>query len=266
MLWAQSPTISKGDITHLIAVSCTGLFAPGLDIQLVDKIGLSSTVQRTGINFMGCYAAFNAMKVAHYICSNSSDAQVLIVCAELCSLHFQKEPDEDNLLANALFGDGAAALIMSSSPCQGVNLKVTSFYSDIVHDSQEAMSWNIGDHGFEMKLSRQVPDYIESSIEELINRLNGSVNNEYEYYAIHPGGKKILHVIEDKLGLDKTKNRFAHQVLREYGNMSSPTVLFVLRDIRDQLTISDDNKNLLALAFGPGLTLESMVFKIITVA
>lgn len=250
-------------ITHLITVSCTGMYAPGIDIELVDKLGLNTSVERTGINFMGCYAAFNAIKVANSICTAYDDAHVLIVCVELCSIHFQKENIQDYLLSNALFGDGAAAMVMKSKPDAGINLNAIAFYNELYRNGHDEMAWRIGDYGFEMRLSAYVPDCIESGISNLVKKLKERAGvSKFDYYAIHPGGKKILQVIEQELGISRTDNFAAHEVLTNYGNMSSPTVLFVLKTILSRLGETDDGKNILGLAFGPGLTLESMLLTI----
>lgn len=257
--------VAIDEVTHLITVSCTGMYAPGIDIELVDKLGLNTHVERTGINFMGCYAAFNAIKVADAICTASENAKVLVVCVELCSIHFQKETVEDYMLANALFGDGAAALVMSSQPGRGINLKTSAFFNDLHRNGHEYMAWKIGDFGFEMRLSSYVPDVIESGVNQLIKKLiSKSGISKFDYFAVHPGGKKILKVIEKELNIDKKHNQAAHDVLTAYGNMSSPTILFVLKRILDQLKTDDDGKTILALAFGPGLTLESMLLTIET--
>lgn len=252
----------RSKITHIITVSCTGLYAPGLDIELVQALGLDSGVQRTAINFMGCYAAFNAIKVAKAICE-ANDANVLVVCTELCSIHFQKENTEDNYLANALFGDGSAALLISSSKAEGLNLSLDNFYCDLLPAGKKEMAWEIGDNGFEMKLSAYVPDVIKAGVNDLINRLKEKFDlSQFDYYAIHPGGRKILKVLEEALGIGKEENRYAYQTLRNYGNMSSPTVLFVLKAIYDELTSNDRGKEILSFAFGPGLTLESMTLTV----
>ncbi len=258
-------SFKKTEITHLIVVSCTGLYAPGLDIDLVKVLELNSTISRTCINFMGCYAAFNALKLADSFCANEKNAKVLMVCTELCSLHFQKENTEDNLLANALFADGSAALLIEGNPRKGINLKPISFHCDIESEGEQDMAWSVGDWGFAMKLSTYVPEVIRSGIKQLAKSLLTKINkdlSQVDYYAIHPGGKKILEVIEQELRLNKEQNRFAYEVLKNFGNMSSPTVLFVLNEIADTLTDRDQNKNILSFAFGPGLTLESMLLQI----
>jgi prepilin-type processing-associated H-X9-DG protein len=255
----------NNSITHLIVVSCTGMYAPGLDIDLVKSLKLSTNVDRICINFMGCYAAFNAIKLADVICQSDANAKVLVVCTELCSIHFQKESTEDNLLANALFADGSAALLIESSPRKGLNLKPISFYCDLAPEGEQDMAWTVGDLGFEMRLSAYVPDVIRNGIKKLTTSLLEQISHQLSdisYFAIHPGGKKILEVIEQKLGLTKEQNKASYEVLKNYGNMSSPTVLFVLKEISKNLKDVDNGKKILSFAFGPGLTMESMVLEI----
>lgn len=253
------------EITHLIVVSCTGMFAPGLDIALVDALQLNTTVHRTCINFMGCYAAFNAIRVADSFCAKDNNAKVLIVCTELCSIHFQKENTEDNKLANALFGDGAASLLVKPEPSEGMNLKIGRSFCDIDPEGSDDMAWSIGDFGFEMKLSSYVPEVIRQGISKLTASLlsaNQLQSSYIHYYAIHPGGKKILEAIEHELGIKKSDNQYAYAVMKKYGNMSSPSVIFVLQEILNSLTSSDHNKKILSFGFGPGLTLESLILNI----
>ena len=258
--------ISPQEITHLITVSCTGMYAPGLDIDLINALELNPSIQRFCINFMGCYAAFNAIKMGNNICRADAKAKVLIVCLELCSLHFQKLPSEDNLLANALFGDGSAAIIMENDPEPGKAMAIQSFHSDIMPQGATDMAWGIGDFGFEMTLSAYVPEVIKVGIRALISKLKESLSEpiyKFDKYAIHPGGKKILQVIERELDIEKKDNYYAYEILKEFGNMSSPTILYVLKLLFDDISPEDRGKHVLGLAFGPGLTLESMVLKIV---
>ena len=253
------------DITHLVVVSCTGMYSPGLDIDLIHALELRKDIQRTCINFMGCYAAFNALKLADSFCHSMPDAKVLIVCTELCSIHFQKEKTDDNLLANALFADGSAALMVEGAPRPGLNLKPIAFYCDVASEGEGDMAWTVGNLGFEMKLSSYVPDVIRKGIKDLTHKLLNRIATEMsdiKYFAIHPGGKRILEVIEKELGLTREQNSHAYEVLRKYGNMSSPTVLFVLDNICARLNGVDHGKKILSFAFGPGLTLESMVLAV----
>ncbi|WP_114777439.1 type III polyketide synthase [Botryobacter ruber] len=262
---AAVPAVPLAAITHLITVSCTGMYAPGLDIELVERLTLLPHVQRTAVNFMGCYAAFNAIKLADAICKADATAKVLLVCTEICTIHFQKYTQQDHLVSNALFGDGAAAVLMQGQPGQGLSLELQSFHCDLAPAGKPEMAWHIGNTGFEMTLSSYVPDLIKSGIRQLTNRLLNGLKtsiSDIKFFAIHPGGRRILEVIEQELGLSRDDNRFAYQVLQEYGNMSSATVLFVLKALMDSLTTQDHNQPVLSFAFGPGLTLESMLSKV----
>lgn len=262
---AQVSPFNLEQVTHLVIVSCTGMFAPGLDIELINSLSLAPTVKRTSINFMGCYAAFNGLRIADAFCKQQPNAKVLVVCTELCSLHFQKIKNEDNILANALFADGAAAVLIENSPNNNISLIVENSFCDLIPDGRDDMAWSIGDTGFEMKLSSYVPHAIQKGIKRLVQSLL-SINNldlsHISHFAIHPGGKKILEAIERELGLSKHDNRFSYDIMRNYGNMSSPTVLFVLHEIVKSMTLEDNGKKILGLGFGPGLTMESLILTV----
>lgn len=253
------------EVTHLIMVSCTGMYAPGLDIDLVEKLGLRYDVQRVSINFMGCYAAFNGIKVGDAFCKADPQANVLIVCIELCSIHFQKLATEDNMLANALFSDGAAAVLMQGSTTARINLIPEAFHNSLSFSKDPQMAWSVGNLGFEMKLTSYVPEIIQGGIKKLTQEMLNKIHKDFSeirHFAIHPGGKKILEVIEKELGISRDDNRHAYSVLNNYGNMSSPTVLFVLYYLLRDLQPKDNGQSILSFAFGPGLTLESILFKI----
>lgn len=256
--------ITHQGITHIITVSCTGMYAPGLDIEIIATLKLDTTIQRTAINFMGCYGAFNGLKMADTICKANPEAKVLVVCVELCTLHFQKKMDEDFLLSNALFADGAAAVLIESKG-QEKSLELRSFFCDLYFEGKQDMAWKVADFGFEMTLTSYIPKLVKSGIKSLIDRLlvnSGITNKEIDLYAMHPGGKAILEAIEMSLEITKDDNKYAYEVLRDYGNMSSCTVLFVLNEILKNMTDSDKGKNILSCAFGPGLTLESMILRV----
>lgn len=264
-IFISSPHISPSDITHLIVVCCTGMYAPGLDIELVKALSLRSSVHRTAINFMGCYAAFNALKIADAFCKADNQSKVLIVCTELCSLHFQREATDDNLLANALFADGSAAVLVEAQTKSKLQLELKAFHNDLAPDGKNDMAWSIGDLGFEMRLSSYVPDIIKSGIATLTTTLLDKISKHFsdvKHFAIHPGGKKILEVIEQELHITNADNAAAYHVLDNYGNMSSATILFVLDELIRRLSIENKNEHILSFAFGPGLTLESMVIQI----
>jgi predicted naringenin-chalcone synthase len=255
--------IKAEEVTHLITISCTGMYAPGLDIDLINQLNLKPQVQRTCINFMGCYAAITGIRTADAFCKADPKAKVLVVATELCTIHFQNKSDEDNLLANAIFSDGSAAFIMTALD-ENANQKGISplaFHTEILSDGGENMAWNIGDFGFEMKLSSYVPSLVESGIKKMTDGLKAKLTHAHlTKYAIHPGGKRILEVIESELGLTKEDNRYAYEVLSEYGNMSSATLLFVLdKMMKDS---SHQKEQCLSVAFGPGLTLESLVLEL----
>lgn len=255
------------DITHLITISCTGMYAPGIDIEIVQNLNLKTTIQRTCINFMGCYGAYNGLKMANSICNSNNDAVVLVVSVELCTLHFQKINDSNNLLSNAIFADGAGAVILTNKPDLGQrNLLLKSFYCDIFEEGKTDMAWNIGNNGFEMILSPKVPKIIEKGIGQLIYNLlinNSLTLQNIDYFAMHPGGMAILDVIEKALNISKDKNKFAYEILEKYGNMSSATVLFVIENLLNNVPKNEKNKNILSCAFGPGLTIETMLLELV---
>jgi predicted naringenin-chalcone synthase len=260
-----SPREKISSVTHLITVSCTGMYAPGLDIDLVNKLQLPTSTERICINFMGCYAAINALKVSDSICRANRDAKVLVVCTELCSLHFQKKFTEDNILANALFSDGSAAMLIEAEPNAELCYAIENFRSDIVRTDVQHMAWAIGDLGFEMKLSSYVPQIVNTGIRQLLDALTKNAHidlNQINHFAIHPGGKKILEMIASELRLSNEALSESYRVLRDYGNMSSPTVVFVLNEMRKKFSPKNHNEFVMTMAFGPGLTIESALLKI----
>ena len=267
--FSELPGFSLDRITHLVSFSCTGMFAPGIDIQLIEKLGLNRNIERTCINFMGCYAGINALKTAYHICRSEPGAVVLISGVELCTLHYQKNNKQDQLIANAIFADGAAACIISSDPeikpAEKTEFALRSFYSEYEPSGKDEMVWRIGDFGFDLRLSTLVPDLVKNSISVLLNKLfskTGIEQNEIDFYAIHPGGIKILEACESSIHITKEQNRFSYEVLNEFGNMSSVTVLFVLEKYFQSLHAGDQGKKILACAFGPGLTMESMILEV----
>jgi predicted naringenin-chalcone synthase len=263
---AGFPDGIAAQITHIITVSCTGMYAPGLDIDLVGRLGLKTTVERTCINFMGCYGAINALKTADYICRADADAKVLVVSVELCTLHFQKENTLDNWVANSLFSDGAAAVLVENTAnrlAAGIHLELNHFYSEFLPEARNEMGWFVGNTGFEMRLTSKVSKLIKNNIKAVTDRLLNSAGitslTQIDAYAIHPGGRKILEAVEEALELPEESNDFAYDILRKFGNMSSATIIFVLQRIL-QSTVKSDQQ-VLSFAFGPGLTVEGMVLK-----
>lgn len=246
---------STAAITHLIVVSCTGFFAPGLDLAIAERLGLSPTLQRTLVGFMGCAAAFNGLRLASQIVAGQPEARVLVVCVELCTLHLQPGADRPTLTAASLFADGAAACLVGTPDIHGDVLLIDRFHSQVQPDSQDAMSWQIGDHGFVMNLSSDVPRHIDSlAPSALANLLDGLPSPEF--WAIHPGGRAIVDRLAELLALSPAQTAASYTVLRRYGNMSSATILFVLRELWASLRAVAQPVSGVAVAFGPGLVTE----------
>lgn len=263
--FASAFQLKKEELSHLITVSCTGLYAPGLDIEITQTLNLNSSIKRTAINFMGCYGAFNALKVAEAICKSDAKAKVLIVCVELCTIHFQNKVDLMNIVSNALFADGAAAVLVEACTEQVKSLVLESFHCDLLPQSSQEMAWQVADQGFDIVLSSYVPEIIESGIAKFMQKLlrqTASPLQKIDFYAIHPGGLKILEACEKALNLSPEDNKFSYEVLRQNGNMSSPTVLFVLNKIWQSIVKTDHQKSIFSCAFGPGLTLESLLLRV----
>ncbi|MEQ4520671.1 type III polyketide synthase [Pseudarthrobacter sp. B907] len=277
--------LDRGEITHLVTVSCTGFFNPGPDYKIVRALGLNPAVQRYHLGFMGCYAAFPALRAAKSFCDADPDAVVLVVCAELCSLHVRTSNDPDTIMGSALFADGAAAAVISARelPDQPALMTLDHFETVLTPVGEEAMAWNIGDEGFEMVLGTYVPhiidDHIIGALEPLLSRdasLIGLPYRDIRHWAIHPGGRSILDKVQSRLELSDEQLVPARETLRNYGNMSSATVLFVIRHILDLPaadgdfsgraagTGDDGGERICSMAFGPGLTVETALFTKIT--
>jgi predicted naringenin-chalcone synthase len=239
-------------ITHLVTISCTGFFAPGLDLALVSKLGLPSTVGRTMIGFMGCSAMFNGLRTAHQIVCSDPTARVLIVSVELCSLHVQPGVARENLISASLFADGASACVVGMpEPGQGRIFVLDQLHTEVKPETGEEMVWQIGDYGFELKLSPRIPRHLGEVAPQILAQL--FPDQPPEFCAIHPGGPAILDELESILALDEATMQASRAVLRNYGNISSATILFVLDELRQTL---DRPQSGVAMAFGPGLTIE----------
>ena len=254
--------IAAAEITHLITVSCTGMSAPGLDLQVMEAMNLAPGLQRTSVNFMGCYAAIHGLKLAHAFCCAYPDAKVIVVCTELCTLHFQKEITQNNMLSSLLFSDGCAAmLVQNTSKEKGFNLN--HFFSQVSFKGKADMSWQLSGKGFLMTLTGYVPELIKEDFDTLVGnalRPVGKTKADISHWCVHPGGKKILQVIEESMQLKKAELQYSHEVLREYGNMSSASIVFVLQKILTELKESGAaTAEVFGAAFGPGLTMETFL-------
>lgn len=272
---AATPGVDASDITHVVTVSCTGFYAPGPDYMLVRDLGLGPAVQRYHLGFMGCYASMPALRNAVQFCEADPDAVVLVVSVELCTLHLRSSNDPDTIVASSLFADGAGAGIVTARPLEAGEraFALDRFETRITPVGEGDMAWKIGDHGFEMVLSNAVPaiidDHITGALEplfapdgDLADALSTDAAGErVAHWAIHPGGRSILDKVESRLQLSEAQLVPARSTLRDFGNMSSATVLFVLRYILDQASTAEGDR-VAAMAFGPGLTVESALMTV----
>ncbi len=254
------------DVTHVITVSCTGFANPGPDWDIVADLGLSPTVERYNLGFMGCYAALPALRMARQFCQARSEAVVLIVCLELCSLHLQMRTTADSILGNALFSDGAAAALVSAQPPAPDRpaLALNGFMSALAPEGHGEMAWEIGNHGFNLQLSSYVPDVIEANVKRIVADLLATHElsaADIDLWAVHPGGKTILDKVEQSLSLETHQIGASRRVLRNFGNMSSATILFVLEQMLNE--VSNAPRTIAAMAFGPGLTIECGLLEIV---
>jgi predicted naringenin-chalcone synthase len=241
-------------ITHLVTISCTGFVAPGVDVALITRLGLSPQIERVHVGFMGCQGALNALRVARsLVCS--ADARVLVCAVELCALHFQYSAETDAIVANSLFADGAAAVVVGATDRES-HWRLMSNGAGLIPDSLDAMTWTVGNHGFTMTLSARVPSLIEEQLRSWMDgwlAQHGLRIADVGSWAIHPGGARIVSSAETALCLEPSAGAAAREVLAEHGNMSSPTVLFVLKRLMDAAAL----RPCVALAFGPGLSIEA---------
>jgi predicted naringenin-chalcone synthase len=255
--------VDTTEITHLITVSCTGMSAPGLDLEIMEMMNLPATLFRTSVNFMGCYAAIHALKMADAFCKADKKANVLIVCTELCTLHFQKKYSIDNLTSSMLFADGAAAVLVTGDRDKE-GAAIDSFYSSVASKGSKDMAWKLSGKGFLMTLSSFIPDLIEEDFAGFVDaalEAAAITKNDITHWCIHPGGKKILEAVHKSLGFTNGQLQPSYDVLNDYGNMSSPTVLFVLQKILDALDKKEAGK-IFGAAFGPGLTMETFILSV----
>lgn len=283
---ARLAGLSSDQVTHLITVSCTGFHAPGTDDHLVRALGLPSSTERYHLGFMGCYAAFPALRMANAFCRAEPQAVVLIVAVELCTLHLAPTREVDSILSTSLFADGAAAAVVSSRDLDGEQhpLELLATSSTLTADGQQDMAWTIGDHGFDMVLSSYVPRVLEAEVASALAPLlrRGAVTqDDVARWAVHPGGRAILDKVETGLGLDGCALAASRDVLAEAGNMSSATVLFVLERLTTrplggpppeggssspggwaQDRRAEAGELVASLAFGPGLTVDSALFRV----
>ncbi len=258
----RNAEISTDEVTHVVFVTCTGLFAPGPDILLVKRLGLRPDTRRTVIGFMGCYGAFNGLRTADQIIASDPNAVVLQVCVELCSLHYQIDPEPETIVGNCLFGDGCAAAVFADGERFGGGAcDVVASHCHISDDSLDQMQWHIGDHGFSMVLDVEIPATLRRGGARFVDTLlarSGVSKQDIGAWVIHPGGPRIIDAVRDAAEIDEEEVALSRGVLRDFGNMSSATVLFVLKR---QLQRRENDGPIVMLGFGPGLTMEGAVLQ-----
>lgn len=262
----KNSRFSADEITHLVTVSCTGFYAPGPDFDIIQSLGLDPSVERYHLGFMGCYASIPALKMAQQFCLANENATVLVVSVELCSIHFQANTQMDNLLSSTVFSDGGAGAVVSSRKPLNSGYQINGFASSINKKGEEDMAWSIGDTGFNMILSNYIPELLRDGMDGFLNNILaqfGMDQKEIELWAVHPGGKAILDKLESSTSVPVGSTKPSRRILSKYGNMSSATILFVLKELLEQHSDQTVEKTL-AMSFGPGLTLESALFSKIT--
>ncbi len=254
-------THDLGPFTHLITVSCTGLSAPGLDIEMVRRTGLPDNIERHSVQFMGCYAVFQALRIADHICRADPNSKVLILSIELCTLHFDPTPESDRMMANALFGDGAAACVVEGSDQGKKGLELERFRSSLLTEGRKDMGWDISEAGFLMRLSKRIPELVEGEASGLFtDLLEGEEKRDgIDHWCIHPGGRKVLDGVANAEGLNGNAMKSSYAVLEERGNLSSPSILHILQKVGREV---ENEEQLLASGFGPGLSLEAALMKV----
>lgn len=254
--------VESDAIDYLTVASCTGFDIPGLDLHLAQRLHLRPDLRRTYVLGMGCYAAFPALQRARDAVAADPSKHALVLCLELCSLHFQPTDDTENVVVSAIFADGAASVVLGSDKENtGPQLVDALTHSD--YNTLEHMAFHLTDHGFRMQLSAYVPELLGAAVEEFVDRLltrNGLRRHDIRFWGVHPGGTKILEHLERRLGLEHEDLRFSRAVLRNYGNMSSPTPLFVLDEIQRNGRPRPGDWGIM-MAFGPGLTMESLLLR-----
>jgi predicted naringenin-chalcone synthase len=258
---AQS-LFTPADVTHLIVITCTGFVAPGPDLLLLERLGLRPDVHRLQIGFMGCNAVLNGLQTADSICRSDPAAVVLLVSVELCTLHFQPSPTEENLIITSLFGDGAAATVLSRTETRAAPCRIGPFASHVYAQTRDSISWRIEDQGFHMGLGLSNAKDLRPLVPEFVNgflQAHEWQQSHIGLWAVHPGGRAILDTCERALGLSSEALSSSRAVLRNYGNMSSPSVLFVMQHLLN--TPPSENDKGLTLAFGPGISLEGMLWQ-----
>lgn len=255
-----SPYIDLREITHLVWVSCTGLSAPGIEVELRKLFTENAHMQTTAFNFLGCHGFFHALRYAQATSLANPDSKILVICLELCTLHFQPKTELDDLLANSLFADGAAAFVVSNQAFGPHSLKLGKQTQHYFHEAAHEMAWDIGLSGFEMKLHRKLPNRLRSGIQIAVNQHFDEKDKYPNWWIAHPGGKKILQQIGISLNLSDIELSYSTRALSKVGNVSSASVLFALSELWSEVSEPKGHPGLF-IGVGPGLAIELASFE-----
>jgi predicted naringenin-chalcone synthase len=252
--------VAPGDVGLFVVCSCTGYVTPGLDILLARDLGMAPSTQRVFIGHMGCYAALPGLgAAADFVTARRLPA--LLLCLELTSLHIQPSTkDPQQIVAHALFSDAAAAVVLLPSQAPGYTVREVAAVTDTA--AADYMTWDVTDLGFRMGLSEKVPDVLAAHVAGLVDQLlarHGLRRADVDGWVVHPGGPRILNVVRDQLGLAEAQLSASRAALAEHGNCSSPTVLLILDAVR---RAPQPPQWVLAMAFGPGLTLYAALMSL----
>jgi predicted naringenin-chalcone synthase len=250
--------VGAHEVTHLIVVSCTGASAPGVDAALVGLLGLRGSVERTFVGFMGCAGAISGLAIARSIAADGLSV-VLVVSVELCSLHLQYSSEPQQVVANALFADGAAAAVVSA---RGSGPRIAGRLCQLIPDSSDSMTWRVGDQGLRMTLSPRVPEIIARSLRGPLEAWLGERGlgiADVAGWVLHPGGPRVIEAVESTLEVRRGSFEHSRGVLSEHGNMSSATVLFVYERVRAGAGSGGGGLPCVWLGFSPGLTVEALL-------
>ncbi|MBZ0266006.1 type III polyketide synthase [bacterium] len=264
----QKAGLQAKDVDHIMFISTTGLATPSIDARLINVMGLSPHVNRTPIWGLGCAGGAMGLSQAWHWLKGNPDKIVLMIVVELCSLTFHfHDYSKSNLIALALFADGAAGVVLGGKDSGLKGAEILDTRSTLWMDSLDVMGWNFHNEGMQVVFSKAIPGIVNkkarTNIEEFL-KLKGKTLSDINEWIVHPGGLKVIEAYEDSLDLSKEALRHTRKVLKNYGNMSSATVLFVLEECLRSLDTAEQSENKLGLltALGPGFSAENLLIRL----